>query len=186
MNDVIMRTAIKEDITLGNVVFIKGDDGQLRRKVIEEVLKPSDSFKGFCADDGCRYGLYECYVDDSDTKMTDVKRYVGNEPQCEPAIMVDGKIITVDDYQALQAENEMLKSDIKTNFFIIDELRSELLKKDFRISNLIDGIPHGNKLKADAVREAMDNLLMNGGYGMSFSDAVAALEEYANKLEAGE
>ncbi len=43
-----------------------------------------------------------------------------------------------------------------------------------------------SKLKADAVRKAMDNLLMNSGYGMSFSDAVAALGEYANKLEAGE
>ena len=78
MTDVIMRAATKEDITLGNVVFINGDDDQIHKKVIEEVLKPSDLFKGFCADDGCRYGLYECYVDSSDTKMTDVKRETTN------------------------------------------------------------------------------------------------------------
>ena len=36
------------------------------RKKIEEVLHPSDPWKAFCADDGCRYGLQDLYVVKSD------------------------------------------------------------------------------------------------------------------------
>ncbi len=197
MNDVIMRAAIKEDITLDNVVFIKGDDGQLHRKVIEEVLKPSDSFKGFCADDGCRYGLYECYVDDSDTKMTDVKRYVGNETQCEPAIMVDGKIITVDDHQALQAENERLKVLLaRHNDGVLRLIGLSDKRERVRVGeNMREETPEMmqpviNKLKADAVMGFSQYFsskfydVPSGRFHLVHVEECA--HDYANKLEAVE
>lgn len=34
--------------------------------VVEEVLYPSDEFKAYCADDGCRYGLNGAFVEVED------------------------------------------------------------------------------------------------------------------------
>ena len=53
--------AVPIDIQVGALVWIDGDDGFVW-KVIEEVLKPTDMFKAFTAEDGCRYGLDGCYV----------------------------------------------------------------------------------------------------------------------------
>jgi len=56
------RQATSKDIVADATVYIEGDDGDLHKKVIEEVLRPSDEFKAFSADDGCRYGLDGCYI----------------------------------------------------------------------------------------------------------------------------
>lgn len=58
----LFRQATELDIVVGNVVYIVGDDDILYRKEIEEVLSPSDPWKAFCAEDGCRYGLDDLYV----------------------------------------------------------------------------------------------------------------------------
>jgi hypothetical protein len=93
--------------------------------------------------------------------MTDVNKIVvGNEPQCEPAIMLDGKVITADDYQALQAENERLKNSLNNTAAALSE------RIDVR------------KIKADAVREAADELFYQGSEQHMFC------YKYANKLEA--
>jgi hypothetical protein len=62
----LFRPATELDIVVGNIVFSVGDDDILYRKKIEEVLHPSDPWKAFCADDGCRYGLQDLYVVRSD------------------------------------------------------------------------------------------------------------------------
>jgi len=54
------------DIFQGNIVYIDSDSGDLIRMTIEEVLRPSDQWKAFCADDGCRYGLDGCYIKTAD------------------------------------------------------------------------------------------------------------------------
>lgn len=58
----LFRQATELDIVVGKVVYIIGDDNIMYRKVIEEVLTPSDPWKAFSADDGCRYGLDDLYV----------------------------------------------------------------------------------------------------------------------------
>jgi hypothetical protein len=58
----LFKPATELDIVVGNVVYLIGDDDIMYRKVIEEVLNPSDLWKAFCADDGCRYGLQDLYV----------------------------------------------------------------------------------------------------------------------------
>ncbi len=120
--------------------------------------------------------------------MTDVKRYtpiVVFEGVREPYAELDqcslGQAVKFTDYQALQAENERLQ--FAMGLYALPPGLTQEEKRDHILNHADRKI---NKIKADSVREAMDNLLMNGGYGMSFSDAVAALEEYATKLEAGE
>ncbi len=104
--------------------------------------------------------------------MNDVKRLADyTAVTVEQQVQFRNAALEVEkEYQALRAENDQLKQQVACESFDINKLAGDTI----------------NKLKAGAVMEAMDNLLMNGGYGMSFSDAVAALEEYANKLEAGE
>ena len=58
----LFRPATERDIFVDNVVYLIGDDNIMYRKVIEEVLRPSDPWKAFCAEDGCRYGLEDLYV----------------------------------------------------------------------------------------------------------------------------
>ena len=53
--------ATSNDIKVGNVIWLDGDNG-LVWMIIEEVLKPTDMFKAFIAEDGCRYGLDSCYI----------------------------------------------------------------------------------------------------------------------------
>jgi len=49
------------DVTVGRTVWILADGGYMVKKTIEQVLCPSDPWKAFCADDGCRYGLDGTY-----------------------------------------------------------------------------------------------------------------------------
>ena len=60
----IFRQARPNDFIEGKTVYIEGDDGDLHKMNIEEVLRPNDSWKAFCADDGCRYGLDGCFIKD--------------------------------------------------------------------------------------------------------------------------
>lgn len=59
------RPATPEDIIEGSTIYILGDDGELHKMIIDEVHKPSDAWKGFCADDGSRYGLDNSFVEDT-------------------------------------------------------------------------------------------------------------------------
>ena len=61
---IIFRQAEPKDFILGAIVYIEGDDGDLHKKRVEEVLYPNDRWKAFCADDGCRYGLDGCFIKD--------------------------------------------------------------------------------------------------------------------------
>uniref|UniRef100_A0A6H2A5R8 Uncharacterized protein n=1 Tax=viral metagenome TaxID=1070528 RepID=A0A6H2A5R8_9ZZZZ len=61
---IIFREAIPEDFVVGKVVYLEGDDGDLHKKIIDDVLRPHDPWKAFCADDGCRYGLDGCFIKD--------------------------------------------------------------------------------------------------------------------------
>ena len=56
----LFRKATPDDIVKGNIVFVIGDE--MHRKTIEEVYRPDDDWKAFCAEDGCRYGLYDLWV----------------------------------------------------------------------------------------------------------------------------
>jgi hypothetical protein len=57
-----VRPAASDDIVVGQIVYhIDGDDGPFWN-IVEEVLRPNDSFKAYCADDGCRYGLDGAWV----------------------------------------------------------------------------------------------------------------------------
>ena len=63
------RPATAADIVFGATIHYKhGDDGPFTRTV-EEVLRPSDPYKAFSADDGCRYGLDDAYVDVMTAKL---------------------------------------------------------------------------------------------------------------------
>jgi hypothetical protein len=56
------RKAKPKDIFVGNEVYLLGDYQEIYTKVIDEVLMPNDLYKAFVADDGCRYGLENLYV----------------------------------------------------------------------------------------------------------------------------
>jgi len=58
----LFRPATPEDIFVGNIVYLIGDGEEMYRKEVQEVLSPSDPWKAFCADDGCRYGLDDLFV----------------------------------------------------------------------------------------------------------------------------
>lgn len=61
------RQATAEDIVCGAIIWHEGDphDGGDYWHVVDEVLRPSDSYKAYCADDGCRYGLSNAYVEET-------------------------------------------------------------------------------------------------------------------------
>jgi len=57
------RPAEPKDIVEGAVILHQnGDNGPFER-VVDEVLRPSDPWKAYCADDGCRYGLDDAWVE---------------------------------------------------------------------------------------------------------------------------
>lgn len=58
----LFRKATPDDIVEGNIVFLIGDGDEMHKKTIEEVYRPNDDWKAFCAEDGCRYGLYNLWV----------------------------------------------------------------------------------------------------------------------------
>ncbi len=51
------REATPRDIVLNNIIFYYEQDGEQYWKIIKEIISPNDSFKAYCAEDGCRYGL---------------------------------------------------------------------------------------------------------------------------------
>lgn len=58
-----LRRAFPEDITVGNVIIYPATEtSEEFTKFIVEVLRPSDDWKAFSAEDGCRYGLEGAYI----------------------------------------------------------------------------------------------------------------------------
>lgn len=71
-----LRKAQAKDIRIGRIVWLyventfkgseledKDDKKEWHLMEIVEVLCPSDKFKAFCAEDGCRYGLHNLFVE---------------------------------------------------------------------------------------------------------------------------
>lgn len=58
----ILRQATEKDIYQGKIIYHLADWGIYYRAVIELVLNPTDRWKAFCADTGCRYGLENTFV----------------------------------------------------------------------------------------------------------------------------
>lgn len=54
--------ASPEDIVVGNIIYIFGDDKKFVEMTINEVYNPTKLFKAFLANDGCRYGLDGSYI----------------------------------------------------------------------------------------------------------------------------
>lgn len=59
---IVFRQANPEDFIIGKTVYIEGDNGNLHKMKIVELLRPKDPHKAFCADDGCRYGWDGCFI----------------------------------------------------------------------------------------------------------------------------
>jgi hypothetical protein len=87
----IFRKATSYDIVQGNIVFMVTDNNELVKEVIEEVLNPTDDFKAFVSDDGCRYGLHDLWVLTSNKdylsqlhevtdKLIRIKKIVNSQP----------------------------------------------------------------------------------------------------------
>lgn len=58
-----VRVANSSDIIEGAIIWHRnGDDGPFWN-IVSEVLHPSDTYKAYCADDGCRYGLMDAFVE---------------------------------------------------------------------------------------------------------------------------
>lgn len=59
-----LRRATAKDICVGQLIWqLECDDGEPHWQIIEEVRDPRDDFKAFVAEDGCRYGLHDCWVE---------------------------------------------------------------------------------------------------------------------------
>jgi len=58
----LFRKAEPSDVVEGNIVYLIGDGDEMHKITIEEVYRPNDDWKAFCADDGCRYGLHDLWV----------------------------------------------------------------------------------------------------------------------------
>ena len=56
------RAAGPRDIFVGHKLLLIGDENIPHIMMVEEVLNPKDKWKGFVADDGCRYGLEDLWV----------------------------------------------------------------------------------------------------------------------------
>lgn len=58
-----LRPATSKDIIEGAIIWYKhGDDGHFWR-IVGDVLRPSDPYKAYCAEDGCRYGLDDAWIE---------------------------------------------------------------------------------------------------------------------------
>ena len=62
-DNIRLRKATNEDIVYGNIIWYKEGDNGPFWKIVEETLNPNDNWKAFIAEDGCRYGLYDAYVE---------------------------------------------------------------------------------------------------------------------------
>ena len=58
-----IRKALPADIIEGAIIWYVMDDGDRYWKYICYVDYPKDQFKAFTADDGCRYGLKNAFVE---------------------------------------------------------------------------------------------------------------------------
>lgn len=58
-----VRPAEPKDIIEGAIIWHKNDDDYFYWNIVDEVLRPSDPFKAYCADDGCRYGLDCAFIE---------------------------------------------------------------------------------------------------------------------------
>lgn len=59
-----LREAEPKDIRVGRVIWqLDCDIGVPMWQIIEEIRDPRDDFKAFVAEDGCRYGLHDCWVE---------------------------------------------------------------------------------------------------------------------------
>lgn len=76
------RLAVPSDIVEGATVYIYGDNKLYNKMVIEEVYSSSDQWKAFTANDGCRYGLLDCYVRIDSGKFHKVSKEVLYHYQC--------------------------------------------------------------------------------------------------------
>ncbi len=58
-----LRPAVPGDIVEGALIWYKhGDNGHFWQ-IVEEVLRPNDPWKAYSAEDGCRYGLDDAWVE---------------------------------------------------------------------------------------------------------------------------
>ena len=58
-----LRPATSKDIIEGAIIWYKhGDNGHFWQ-IVENVLRPSDPYKAYCAEDGCRYGLDDAWIE---------------------------------------------------------------------------------------------------------------------------
>ena len=60
-----IRRAIASDIKQGAIIWYprwKEEDGRCWN-IVEEVLRASDDWKAYCAQDGCRYGLDGAFIE---------------------------------------------------------------------------------------------------------------------------
>lgn len=57
-----LRSALVNDIFRNNTVYLVADGNELIEMTVKDVHGPDDKYKGFTADDGCRYGLDGLYV----------------------------------------------------------------------------------------------------------------------------
>ena len=114
------RPATAADIVFGATIHYKhGDDGPFTRTV-EEVLRPSDPYKAFSADDGCRYGLDDAYVD----VMTDKLDVEGIRER----VKKDSVQIILDPEVAPVPPDGVVYFDFTVNLLAeIGRLRSELM-----------------------------------------------------------
>ncbi len=55
-----LRPATAQDVMVGAIIWYPEYSTWL---VVDEVLRPDDYWKAFCADDGCRHGLDGAYID---------------------------------------------------------------------------------------------------------------------------
>jgi len=62
-----LRKAEPSDIVGGAIIWyprFQDEDPDSRGwNIVDEVLKPADAYKAYCAHDGCRYGLYGAFVE---------------------------------------------------------------------------------------------------------------------------
>lgn len=58
-----LRLATANDIVEGTIIWYKhGDNGHFWQIVVD-VLRPNDPYKAYCAEDGCRYGLDDAWIE---------------------------------------------------------------------------------------------------------------------------
>ena len=76
-----LRRAFPEDITVGNVIIYPATEtSEEFTKFIVEVLRPSDDWKAFCAEDGCRYGLDGAYIiEHEDLYLYKISQTINND-----------------------------------------------------------------------------------------------------------